>query len=183
ERRIEWVHATAIPTIERLIDADQLDSAFALAGEAEQRAPHDSVLATLWPRVAQVQRFLSEPSGAEVARASLADPTHWIPVGTTPTDELRIPNNAWYYRYTKPGYREVVVMGAHLGGSYVPIPSPIPLREASDPDTDMVLLRGKRLVGTLYGLPPTDTLDLADFLMDKREVTNRQYREFVDAGG
>jgi len=183
ERRIEWVRATAIPTIERLIDADQLDSAFALASEAEQRAPNDSVLGTLWPRVAQVQRFLSEPAGAEVARASLDDPSHWIPVGTTPTGELRIPRNAWYYRYTRPGYREVIVMGAHLGGSYVPIPSPVALRKLSDPDTDMVLLRGKRLVGTLYGLPPTDTLDLADFLMDEREVTNRQYKAFVDAGG
>jgi dienelactone hydrolase len=183
ERRIEWVHATAIPTIERLIEADQLDSAFALAGEAEQRAPDDSVLATLWPRVAEPQRFLSEPAGAEVARAALNDTTRWIPVGTTPTGELRIPRNAWYYRYSKPGYRDVTVMGAHLGGSYVPIPSPIALRKVSDPDTDMVLLRGKRLVGTLFGLPERDTLDLGDFLMDKREITNRQYKAFVDAGG
>ena len=36
ERRTAWVRATAIPTIQRLIDADQLDSAFALASEAER---------------------------------------------------------------------------------------------------------------------------------------------------
>jgi len=183
QSRTAWVHATAIPTIERLIDADQLDSAFALASVAEQRAPGDSMLATLWPRVAQTQKFLSEPSGAEVARASLADPTHWTPVGTTPSGDVRIPRTAWYYRYAKPGYRDVTVMGARLGGSYVPIPSPIALRRTSDADTDMVLLRGRRIVGTLYGLPEKDTFDLADFLMDAREVTNRQYKQFVDAGG
>jgi eukaryotic-like serine/threonine-protein kinase len=183
ERRTVWVHATAIPTIERLMEADRLDSAFALASEAERRAPGDSVLATLWPRFSQKQRFISEPAGAEVTRAALDDPTHWIPVGTTPTGEVRIPRNAWYYRYAKPGYRDVTVMGARLGGSYVPIPNPIALRKVSDPDTDMVLLQGKGLVGTLYGLPPTETFDLPDFLMDVREVTNRQYKAFVDAGG
>jgi dienelactone hydrolase len=166
-----------------MLEADQLDSAFVLASEAERRAPADSALAALWPLFSQSQRFLSEPAGAEVSRASLDDPTHWIRVGTTPTDEVRIPRTAWYYRYAKPGYRVVTVMGARLGGSYVPIPSPIPLRKLSDPDTDMVLLTGKGLVGTLYGLPPTESFDLPDFLMDAREVTNRQYAAFVDAGG
>jgi dienelactone hydrolase len=183
ERRIAWVPTTAIPTIERLFDADKLDSAFALATEAERRAPGDSMLATLWPRLSQTQRFLSEPAGAEVTRAALDDTTHWIPVGITPTGDVRIPRSAWYYRYTKAGFRPVTVMGARLGGSYVPIPSPIALRKLSDPDTDMVLLRGKGLAGTLYGLPPTETFDLPDFLIDEREVTNRQYKAFVDAGG
>jgi eukaryotic-like serine/threonine-protein kinase len=183
ERRIAWVHATAIPAIERLTEADELDSAFALASEAERRAPGDSVLATLWDRLSQVQDFLSEPAGARVTRASLTDTTHWIPVGITPTGPVRIPRNAWYYRYSRDGYRDVTLMGARLGGSYVPIPSPTPLRRLTDPDSDMVLLRGKGLVGTLYGLPLTETFDLPDFLMDAREVTNRQYEAFVDAGG
>ena len=183
ERRNVWVHATAIPAIERLIEADQLDSAFEVASEAERRAPRDSMLATLWPRIAQTQNFLSEPAGAQVTRAALNDTTHWLAVGTTPTGDVRIPRNAWYYRYAKAGYRDLTVMGARLGGSYVPIPSPIALRRLNDPDTDMVLLRGKGVVGTLFGLPPAESFDLADFLMDTREVTNRQYKAFVDAGG
>ena len=183
ERRVTWVRATAIPTIQRLIDADQLDSAFALASEAERRAPGDSVLATVWPLISLIQTFVSEPAGAEVTRAPLSDPTKSLVVGTTPIESVRIPRNAWYYRYAKPGYRDVTVMGARLGGSYVPIPSPILLRRLTDPDTDMVLLAGKGLVGTLFGLPPTETFDLPNFLMDKREVTNRQYKAFVDAGG
>ena len=96
---------------------------------------------------------------------------------------MRIPRNAWYYRYSKPGYRDVTVMGARLGGSYVPIPSPILLRRLDDPDTNMVLLAGKGLTGTLFGLPLTETFDLPDFLIDAREVTNREYKAFVDAGG
>jgi serine/threonine protein kinase/dienelactone hydrolase len=183
DRRVRWVHETAIPTIGRLIEADQLDSAFALATAAAGRTPDDSVLGTLWRDISQTQAFLSEPSGATVTRAPVNDTTRWVSVGTTPTAPVRIPNNAWFYRYTKPGYRTVTIIGARLGGSYVPIPSPIPLRRTTDPDSDMVQLRGGRLTGTLYGLSATDTFQLADFLMDQREVTNRQYRGFVNAGG
>ena len=183
DRRARWVRDTAVPEIARLVEADQLDSAFAMAQRAESRAPGDSVLRGVWGDIALTQRFLSEPTGATVTRAALSDTTRWIPVGTTPTEPVRIPRNAWFYRYTLPGYRPVTVMGARLGGSYAPIPSPVALQKTGDPDSGMVLLRGHRLVGTLYGLSSTDTLDLGDFLMDKLEVTNAQYKAFVDAGG
>ena len=183
DRRARWVRDTAIPEIARMVEADQLDSAFALAERAEARAPGDSALSAVWGDIALSQRFLSEPAGATVTRAALDDTTRWIPVGTTPTEPVRIPKNAWFYRYTLPGYRPATIMGARLGGSYAPIPSPVALQKTTDPDSGMVLLRGKRLVGTLYGLVSRDTLDLADFLMDKLEVTNAQYKAFVDAGG
>jgi len=183
DRRTRWVHETAIPMIERLSEADQLDSAFVLAAEAAARVPNDPVVEALWAELSQTQTFLSEPAGAVVTRAAVDDTTQWIPVGTTPTDPVRIPRNAWFYRYSMPGYHPVTIMGARLGGSYVPIPSPVAMRLLTDPDSSMVQLRGANLVGTLYGLVASDTFQLADFLMDKLEVTNRQYKLFVDAGG
>lgn len=183
ERRESWVLESAVPSIERMIDADQLDSAYDVVMEALKRNPTDTVVSKYFDFVSQSQTFLSEPEGAVVTRASLTDTTRWFPVGTTPTTPVRIPTTAWFYRYSKPGYRTVTIMGALLGGSYVPIPSPVPLRRVTDPDSDMVLLRGKQIAGTLYGLNSSDKYDLADFLMDAREVTNKQYRAFVDAGG
>ena len=183
DRRARWVHETALPTIARLVEADELDSAFALAVAAAARAPGDSAVDAAWAGLSLTQTFLSEPMGAEVTRAAVSDTTKWIQVGTTPTHPVRIPRNAWFYRYTKAGYRPVTIMGARLGGSYAPIPSPVPLRRLTDPDSDMVMLRGGRLTGTLYGLAAGDTFDLADFLMDRLEVSNRQYKAFVDAGG
>lgn len=183
ERRARWVRDTALPEIARLVEADQLDSAFALAERAEARAPDDSLLASVWNGVALTQSFLSEPSGAVVTRAPVGDTTRWLPVGTTPTGPVRIPRNAWFYRYTLPGHRTVTVMGARLGGSYAPIPSPVQLPKVGDPDSGMVVLRGKQLAATLFGLSVSGTLDLPDFKMDKLEVTNAQYKAFVDAGG
>lgn len=182
-RRTSWVYETAIPEIARLREADELDSAFVVAAEAARRVPGDSSVDFLWADLSQTQTFLSAPAGATVSRASVNDTTRWIPVGTTPTPAVRIPNNAWFYRYTLAGHRTVTVMGARLGGSYVPIPDTVPLRKITDPDTGMVLLRGRALVGTLYGLGGDAPFELADFLMDKLEITNREYKAFVDAGG
>jgi dienelactone hydrolase/tRNA A-37 threonylcarbamoyl transferase component Bud32 len=183
DRRARWAHETALPAIVRLAEADELDSAFALAAEAAARVPGDSAVLAAWDALSLSQVFLSEPAGAAVTRAPVSDTTQWTAVGTTPTDQVRIPRNAWFYRYSIPGYRTVTIMGARLGGSYVPIPSPVPLRRLTDPDSDMVLLRGGRLTSTLYGIAAGDTFDFADFLMDKLEVTNHQYKAFVDAGG
>ncbi len=183
DRRTRWVRDTALPTIFRLIEADQLDSAYRMAEIAEQRAPADSLLAAMWGNVAVTQRFISDPPGAVVTRAAVGDTARWVTVGTTPTDEVRIPRNAWFYRYTLAGYRPVTVMGARVGGSYAPIPTSVPLMKADDPDSGMVLLRGRGLRGTIYHLATDTALDLADFKMDKLEVTNAQFKAFVDAGG
>jgi dienelactone hydrolase len=183
ERRARWVPDVAVPTLKRLVEADQADSGFELLEEMHRRAPGDTSLQALWHVFSRTTRFLSDPPGAMVSRAPLNDTTRWVPVGTTPTDSVQVPANAWYYRYEKPGYRSVTILSALLGGSYVPVPAPVILRKVTDPDSDMVALSGQRLVPTLFGLPRGDTLDLADFLMARLEVTNRQYAAFVNAGG
>jgi len=183
QQRARWVPEVGIPELRRLTEAEQPDSAFELFSEIQRRAPGDTSLEASWRSFSTVSEFLSEPAGATVTRARVDDTTTWLPVGTTPTKPLRVPSNAWYYRYEKPGYRPVTMLSARVGGAYVPVPSPVLLRRVTDPDTDMVALSGTQLVPTLYGLSASDTVNLAPFLMDKREVTNRQYAAFVNAGG
>jgi hypothetical protein len=51
------------------------------------------------------------------------------------------------------------------------------------PDPDMAHIPGGRFGAFLVGLESVPPLELGDYLMDKHEVTNRQYKVFVDAGG
>jgi dienelactone hydrolase len=83
--RERWVNETAIPTIARLAEEGDANSAFALANRATAVAPRNPVLQSLWPRFAQRLAFTTVPAGALVERAPFGDTTTWERVGTTPT--------------------------------------------------------------------------------------------------
>lgn len=182
DRRTRWLHEEVLPELTRLYEGEQLDSAFRLAERAEQRVPGDSALALHWQKIATVRTFRSEPAGATVTRAPLGDTTRWIPVGTTPTAATRVPNTPWLYRYSLRGYRSVTVLASALGGENVSPPDPMLLQPETDADSGMVLLRGGPLRSSLFGAS-TEPIEHSDFLMDRVEVTNREYKAFVDAGG
>jgi serine/threonine protein kinase/dienelactone hydrolase len=184
KRRDElWVHETAIPAIKRYADIGSSDSAFMLAERASAKMPNDPVLSSLWPDISRKVVLRSNPEGATVTRASLHDTTHWIAVGTTPTDSIRVPLPPWYYRFAKPGFRTVTLFSARQGGAFVSFPTQVPLRPIDAADSDMVQIRGGQLGGALLGVDRIAPVDLGDFLIDRYEVTNRKFKSFVDAGG
>ncbi|MBX3174258.1 MAG: protein kinase [Gemmatimonadaceae bacterium] len=182
DRRARWLHEEVFPEFVRMFEADQLDSAFSLAELAERRVPGDSVLALRVRGISTLREFRSEPAGAVVTRAPLTDTTTWVPVGTTPTAATRVPNTPWLYRYSLPGYRSETVLSGRMGGENVDLPNPVRLQRITDPDTGMVLLPGGELRSALFGAS-TEPAELSEYLMDRLEVTNREFKAFVDAGG
>jgi eukaryotic-like serine/threonine-protein kinase len=179
-RRERWVRTEAIPRIKQYADLAQYDSAWMLARRAKEIVPDDSTLATLWLRFARKAVLRSTPEGADVYRASFDDTTRWIPLGTTPTDSIWVPIGVGRSRVEKTGFRtQDGLMVAGIGAAsrtYV-------LDSTSAPDSDMAHIPGGTFGVFLVGLEGNRALKLGDYLMDKREVTNRQYKAFVDAGG
>ena len=180
-RRERWVHLEAIPAIQRLSIDFQFDSAFDLAMRAAAIAPNDPVLGSLWPRFSTKTTFISEPSGATVSRAALGDTTRWEALGTTPTDSVRVPVIPYSrLRIAKTGYRSADVMFSPFfsqGGQ------PIVLDRLNAPHPEMVHVSGGVFAGGMPGLGHLQPLRLRDFLMDRHEVTNQQFKAFVAAGG
>ena len=175
-RRARWVRREAIPQIKQYADLAQYDSAWMLARRAKEILPNDSTLASLWLRFARKAVLRSTPGGASVYRASFDDTTRWISLGTTPTDSIWLPLGTGRVRVEKAGFRtQHGLMGV---GSRMYM-----LDSAAAPDSDMAHIPGGTFGVFLVGLDVNRTLKLGDYMMDKREVTNRQYKAFVDAGG
>ena len=175
-RRERWVRTDAIPHIKALVDVAQLDSAWMLLRQVREIVPHDTSLDRLVPFFTRNVVLKSEPAGAQVYRAPFDDTTHWTLLGTTPTDSLLLPAPSFgRFRIEKSGYRTGVGLLGWGSRTFY-------LDKATAPDSDMAHVAGGDLAIFLVGLDGRAAVKLGDFLMDKHEVTNRQYKAFVDAG-
>jgi eukaryotic-like serine/threonine-protein kinase len=172
-QRIRWVHETALPQVQPLILGRHGIAAYQLLEQAERYAPKDSAVAQvkaerLWPVPVR-----SEPRGADVYVRDYSDPTaQWTFLGKTPLDQNRLPHDFFLFRITKPGYENVLATnGGHRLSHIILDPAgTLPPRMVRVPAGDV---------------DPTGhaSVRLDDFLIDQFEVTNAEYKKFVDAGG
>ncbi len=168
--RVRWARAAA-PRIQQLIDRDEYDAAYVLARDAVAILPDDPHLKQLWLNVTFVGTLESTPPGADVAvRTYLANDANWIPLGRTPLDGVRVPFGQVRVRVTKEGFAPFDGTLSGFKVNYVLDPP------ASIP-TGMVRVPAgaPNVLGT--------TVPLDDFWMDRYEVTNREFKAFVDRGG
>ena len=183
--RRRWARETAAPEIARLLDADEMTKAAALAREARDVLPNDPTLEKLWIRATGEVTVESDPSGADVSiRPYRADQNAWETLGRAPLSKFRYPGGSYLLRATLPGYIPAyrICTFQFLG------PSPVSFqldREGSVPSEMVRIPAGKTglTAPSLPGLNNLPAIELDDFLMDRTEVTNAEYKAFVDAGG
>ena len=189
-----WARKTALPEIRRLIDAGERDAAYALALEAEARIPGDVGLEELFAAVSERIDVVTEPPGAEVWVQPYAEPeSEWRRVGTTPLDGLRMPLGIFRWRLVKDGYetRHSASRVGNADRSFTPVIDPedasAHLRFVLDPagsSPGMVAVEAGSSIRTvpLARAGFTD-VSFERYLIGRTEVTNREFEEFVAAGG
>ena len=170
-----------LPRIQRLADSGETEAAFLLAREASAAIPDDPGLRRVWPRVAVPVTIRSEPPGATLyRRAYAAHDTTWQLVGVTPLDSVWFPIGFSRVKLEKRGFRPF--LGA-LDPQWVPT-RPIRLETDSTALPGMVRVLGADRVDLHFpGLDHLAPVPLADYFIDRTEVTNRQFKVFVDSGG
>jgi serine/threonine protein kinase/cephalosporin-C deacetylase-like acetyl esterase len=190
EYRARWARDVAIPQIEKFIASDDYLSAFDLAQEAEKRIPNDARLAALWPEMSRVLTFETDPPGAEIFYKEYAAPdSAWRRLGVTPLNKITVPQGYFEWKFTKAGYEELHFAARtpaeRLMLAFVTVN---PIQNVKlDPNgiipAGMVRVSG----GTLrLSLPTFGTIGpytLDPFFIDRYEVTNREFKQFVDRGG
>ena len=182
--RERWVADSGVPAIERLIDAGDNDSAFVVYQQARDLAPNHPGLAALLSRFTQRDSFVTVPPEAMVERATFNDTTKWETLGSTPLKRVLVPFAVDRYRITKPGYRTMLLLsGAIPTISAPPLPDTIRLDPVDAPHPEMVRIPTGEQIGELLQLRSLRPLRLAEFLADRLETTNADYKKFVEAGG
>ena len=171
-----------IPEIQKLAADNGIlvpSKAFDLAKEAEKNIPGDSNLSKLWPEVSNSVTFQTIPSGADVYWKDYNDVNGpWKFVGKTPLNNVRIPMGWPRIKIELAGYNSVLSPELFLKDTLG-----LKLDKAGEIPQNMVKVPGAVSDMLIVGLEKYEGKFVDEFLMDKYEVTNKEFKRFVDAGG
>jgi dienelactone hydrolase len=166
---------TGLAEAHDLVGDFKFAEAYALAQELDRTLADDSLREELWEAVSKTASLESEPSGADVwMRPYNSAEQRWEYLGLTPLENVRLPYGMARFRLELEGYGTLYAAGWR-GGSYQ-------LDPADSLPEGMVRVQGGEFEVFLPGLEHLK-IELPDYLIDATEVTNRQYKRFVDAGG
>jgi serine/threonine protein kinase/formylglycine-generating enzyme required for sulfatase activity len=182
-RKAKWALETALPEIERRLEKDDYAAAFALVERARPFIGDNPRFQEFAARAVSVISFETTPPGAEVFIREYGNLNPgWEPVGKSPLKEARLPQGVKRWKVSLEGYE--IAEGALLTGQE-PVELKVQLEKAGTIAPGMVRIHGEECNPHLCLLDwnSLPVLKLSDFLMDRYEVTNRRYKEFVEAGG
>jgi eukaryotic-like serine/threonine-protein kinase len=170
--RVRWARTIAAPEIQRLADDSDYSPAFLLARQALDILPDDPQLRQLWLEVSVPASISSDPPGADVAFTPYRSAsTDWFPLGRTPFTGVRVPRTPIHVRISKAGFQTIE-------GSFA-LPAP---RYRLDP-LDAVPPGMVRVVGGRDPVRVGLASGIGDYWIDRFEITNQQFKAFVEAGG
>ena len=179
-----------LPELGRLADAEQFHAAFNLARHIQPYVGGDQEWLRQFQRVSRSLDVDSAPAGATVSYRPYGQRQQpWERLGETPIRQLSVPRGLLEFRIEKPGFEPIEDVG--LLPRYISL-----LRLAPDVPHSYVLDTSERLPAgmvrasprglqllAIAGLEQIAPFELRDFWIDRLEVTNREFKRFVDAGG
>jgi cephalosporin-C deacetylase-like acetyl esterase len=196
--KAQWARTEALPRIAQLIEQEKFGEAYAAAVQAEKYIPDDPMLSKFWPKISWSASIRTTPPGVSVLRRNYGSPDNaWELVGRSPIEKHRLPLVDSQWRFEMKGFATaerstVVLFGDVLPSSSVSVTMDAKERAPAGMvhQTECFGPSGfgslRDTTATLFGLPGFEDLPpipLGDYWIDRYEVTNKQFKYFLDKGG
>jgi eukaryotic-like serine/threonine-protein kinase len=182
-----------IPLMRSLVQEGKYFEAFQLAKQEEQYLKDDSTYIGLIPGYSDFLTVLSVPEGAKVylKRYAPGEQEPGVPkeyAGVTPLHDLQVIRGGYLVYVKKDGFAPIerVFSSAYSFEEIkrsTNVTIEVTLLDQKKAVTNMVLVPGGsyHLVG--WDAPTSNDVQLGDYYMDKYEVSNRDFKSFINAGG
>ncbi len=181
--RIRWAREQALPQIDRLSEREEYVAAFQLAQEAKRYIPTDPVWKRIDFVVSRPVTVRTIPAGATVSYRPVGSEGEWTRLGSSPIVQAAVPATYLEWRFEKPGYVTASDAAAFMIVPGLTFDVTFHTAEETPPGMVYVTAGEKPKVALMTGLDHLPPQRLRDFWIDKYEVTNREFKRFVDAGG
>ena len=184
QAQVRWAQNVALPEIGKLVEGNDcwrnLIPVYGLAEKAEKIIPRDPKLAELFSKCSFKINIKTNPPGAKIyMKEYMAPDSEWTYLGVSPIEQIRLPVGIFRWKIEKEGYETVLAAASTWGPdlSKHDVLGPNDLMRTMDKKgsipPDMVRVTG---ADTAAGRFP-------DFYIDRYEVTNKRYKEFLNSGG
>ncbi|MBT4519135.1 MAG: SUMF1/EgtB/PvdO family nonheme iron enzyme [Halieaceae bacterium] len=185
-----WVQFVKSPELETALSKDQYAKSWIIARDMSQVFP-------FLPQLDQALSQLGRPAKIEIMQNGVdvywkpfaSDEYHWEFLGTSPLDPQNLPVGPLQFRLEKEGF-QTAYLGANnpsLALKNFPVKlefeaSKFELAKDDDVPEGMVYIPGGEFLPAITGEGLTSYV-LSPYYIDKYEVTNKQFKQFVDAQG
>ena len=177
---VQWATAEAIPEISRLAGRGEYVKALVILRRAEEIIPTHPLLQKVRPDVAWTASLRTIPGGAGAYYKAYSDPDGpWQYAGRTPLERVTLPLGTLRCQIRKDGFttRDAILQTTNWD----------PLFPGSrKTDWEFVLDRTGGIPPNMVRVPGgklDSGLMIPGYMIDRFEVTNRQFKAFVDANG
>ena len=190
QAKIRWARNELLPRITQLAQEAHIDPAIAdplgflrvyqEAVEAEKVIPDEPKLAEIFKKYSTRLSVSTDPPGARVFIKGYHDPEkEWEYLGVSPIENHRLPYEFLRLKMEKEGYETVFAASTSWDIDWKnQVFSPLKLLRKLDKEGDVPsgMVR-------VAGIENQEVGKIDDFFMDRFEVTNKQYKEFIEKGG
>jgi dienelactone hydrolase len=181
-----WAGGAAVLEVEALAATQAYGPALEILERALGYLPENPDLLAQLEEVSASPILETIPTGASVYTRDYEGVEEWALVGETPLTGVRVPRRVTRWRIVKDGFAEMEIVGPPGGPTAVrpgaPVP-PLTLVESGSVPEDMIPVPGSNGVTFITGIDPLAQRDLSSFFIDRHEVTNEAFQQFVDDGG
>jgi len=186
-----WVNNFMIPKINQAISTDDYVSAWTMVDRIDAYAPFFSNSDDINADISSLAFLDVKDSGVKVSwkpyDQSLSE--GWRYLGISPLEEQMLPNGIIQLKLEKEGYDPYYLAANNPSMRFNNFPvdfgwkiNPIELPRENTVPAGMILIPEGNFVPAITG-QGLQEFYLSSFYIDKYEVTNKDYKEFIDAGG
>ena len=173
---MQQARTVTLPEIQRLVNQGDYDNAFRLVNSALSVLPDDPQLKQLWLAATIPATIRTEPSGADVAIKDYSNPqASWYSLGRTPLENGRVPVGGLRFRVSANGFEPLEVSAGGAATLARGLTYRLEKAGTAQPGMRRVPAGPTRFLNV--------DVQVDEYWIDQFEVTNRDFKQFVDNGG